>query len=335
MFSEGSERMNWLRALQTAWLLTRQENSQDADGLRACRRQFALRFDEVLSVCARISDAPAELAAAYSSHLLRTQEDAEWWRANQRYLCEEWFILRCLREQGLLKPPEPPAPPPFPLRLLVPEGTRRGTARLTLERTTERPEWGTLIVSGVEDEEIAAQLVRLRFIQQPRRLVRAVDECSAPLLERAVETGAALLSCGCAVCVDEDELARRIGEGVFLPEHLHWIDLDERVDTLRLTYPWDRTLHMYLCQAGCRWNGRYTELPLIRLERAADVLRLYGFRATQAAQMRMDAWSEASRQATIFRARRKKRQAAPRAQDLFTQMLNRPSEVLEDLRDDG
>lgn len=136
------------------------------------------------------------------------------------------------------------------------------------------------------------------------------------------------------MCTDEEALLSRLGEGSFQPEHRHWIEADERADMLRLSYPWDRTLHVYLCQAGCRWNGRYTELPLVCLERAADILRLYGFRATEAAQRRLDAWSEANRQATIFRARRKKRQPAPRPADLFQQLLNRPGEVLEDLKDE-
>ena len=162
--------------------------------------------------------------------------------------------------------------------------------------------------------------------------IRRVSEHAAPIEERAAEHAAALLDCGYAVCVQEGSLRERILNRCFTPEHRYWILPAAQADRLQLVYPRDVRLHQYVCRAGGRWTGKRMEISICHTDRVEEMMQIYGFRATREARARMDAWQEAIARTTIYH-QRQARKNAQKPQDMFQAMLERPRNVIDDLRE--
>ncbi|MDO5765784.1 MAG: hypothetical protein Q4P84_08815 [Elusimicrobiales bacterium] len=310
-----------------------------ADGAAQSRAAFARRYQEVCAACLLLepgSQIPAsKLAADYMTGVLNGEPSAEWWRTNEIYCAQPWFIWEYCLSRGLVSPPEPAAPEnPYHV-IHPPSQDHGGVALIRLSRDALLPGEGILCVEANSADDGLAALLRAQGLRpMGERFLRKIGERAAPLFDRAVQVACALLEGGYAVGVTEPALKSAILSGQYAPEHLYWVLPLSQPERLRLVYPHNPRLHDYICQAGGRWNGQYTEISIVHADRLEDLMRVYDFRATKEARRRLDAWQEAVRQASIYRSRHRadhKRELT--REDLFRRILLRPAAVIEDLRE--
>ncbi len=304
------------------------------EAVRQLRAGFAARYREILAACLALapamSEAPASLAEAYMTAVMRKECEETWWTENAPYLAEPWFIWRWALEAGLVSPPVPPAGPAY--RVVQPETGGEHTACLSLQRQWGCPEEGLLHLTL--PEELAETIQGMGFRRMETEWVRSVGETSAPLVDRAVETAVALLRAGCAVSVTEPCLVPLIQQERYAPVHRYWVLASSRLDRLRVAFPRDQQLYHYVHSAGGRWNGHVMEIPIACADQLEELMRLYGFRTTRKAQARLQAWHEAVRETVIYRERQGKLRKAVPTEDRFRLILSRAAAVPSDLRDD-
>lgn len=304
--------------------------------VRKTRARFNLRFQEVERACREIDGAtPKGLAARYMSGVMRAGYGPEWWRENGPFLTEAWFIYEYACENGLMERLQTENSA-LEMYVLSPESVRHdGHVILRLERTPGQPVQGELSVTCAQaDRDYFRFVRRLGFQRGELGCVRHIGETEAPIADRAAEVGASLLKEGYSVCVTEPALQQLILDEDYVPEHRHWIMEGQRLDTIELRYPWDRQLHAYVCRAGGRWNGKTVEMSICDSHKLDDLIRLYGFRITDGAQKRMDAWREALKRATVYRSRKHREQDAGTPVDQFELLMRRQVSVIDDLYDD-
>lgn len=299
----------------------------------ACVRRFCLRYGQVLAACEVLLPGEGRhLARRYMRRVL-TEPDPAWWAENEGDLTQPWFIWQYACGCNLVEP-APEEPPQLALEPIRPEGGGTATILLVLERNPRQADQGLIYLHCAQEDLPPDAARKLRCKPIPGGYVRKVDECAAPITDRAVQTAVRLLHQGYAVCVQDKALHGRILREEYVPEHLYWVRAAEKPEWLRLTYPYDGALHQYLQQMGGRWTGKQMLLPVTASQRLKDVARLYGFRMTGEAQRRLAIWEEARQQATIFRARRTKVEPPqPAVVDQFRQMLQMDAEVPADLID--
>lgn len=323
------------------WLVRRlmRRGSASCEAEDECARaRFAMRFDEIARACDALSsvcsDVPRDLAYIYAEHVWQTRHPAQWWQENEEYLASGWFIWAYAQRNALMPPAKMPLREP-PLYVIRPEnGEGAACASILLERAPARAGTGYLrVVCTQDDKKIVECLRLLGFAHRETGFVRRLDEQSAPLEDRAAEAAVFLLEEGFSVCVQERALQRRILAHEYEPEHRYWVLAPAQEDRLQLVYPRDQQLHQYVCMAGGRWNGQYMEIAIQHASRLEELMRLYGFRATEEAQRRLEAWKAAVLQATVYRQRRVRHQPPLRPEDQFKALLARKGEVIEDLVD--
>lgn len=318
-----------------AWLLAwgaARRAQGGADEVLAHRRALARRQGEIaraVGLVAGDAQRARRLARLYLAALWERECDAAWWRENAEYVAQPWFVQAYASAQGWLAAPEPPQVEYYALR---PEGEARGGALMRVEREAGAPAQGEI---SIEADNLPGELVRSLALRRGDcgAYARSVGEAQGDILERAVETGAALLEAGYTVTVCERALRDRIAQGSFEPMHEYWITEAERPDALYISYPWDARLHGYVRDAGGRWNGQRMEIAVSRADALEELALRYGFRFTKEARRRLDAWREAVRRATIYRKSRKKPDASA-LRDEFIDLLSRPIRVPEDLKDE-
>lgn len=299
------------------------------------RRDFCYRYHEILHACDLLDtqrDGRA-LARKYIQHVLEHQ-CLQWWAENAEYTAQPWFIWQYMCEHGLASPPVEQKVS-LNVKPILPDGEApQAILLLQIERDAKNPDQGLIHLRCVQNDLTEEQAKQLRCRYISGGYVRKVDECAAPIMDRAVQMGVKLLNQGFGVCVQEQALYERILCSEYEPEHLHWVRAAEAVDWLRLTYPYDVELHGYLLQMGGRWTGKQMLLSVTASDRLRDIVRLYNFRMTAEAQRRLALWEEACRNATIYKPRRL-RNEPPQigAGDLFRQMLEQTADVPADLID--
>ena len=305
--------------------------------MRRARADFSSRWREIFSACEVLSslapESPLQIAQRYMTCVLEKEEESAWWQENAPYLSQPWFIWRYSCIQGLVAAPPPAAEPP-PLLLIRPKGTQRDAcAHLRLSRESADPDRGWLEISGPEKEKAFQARIRAQGLWLRNGFyVRRIGETAAPLIDRAVELAVLLLEEGYTVSVEEPLLEARILRRQFAPERRYWVLAPPQRDKLRLSYPRDQRLHQYVCKAGAVWNGRYMEISIRHADRVEELMRLYGFHASAAAERRLEIWRKAVAQATVYRERKRKNEppgAVPA--DMFKKMLEQKIDVIEDL----
>ncbi len=300
---------------------------------RAHMRRFCLGYRAIHSACGLLVTDGGALARAYMRHVL-AQQGMPWWQAHASDAAQPWFIWQYACENGLVSPCEP-GEGRLNVKLILPaENAQAKIVLLQVERNAAQPEQGLVHLHCAADDLTQAQARALRCRYIPGGYVRRVDECGAPILDRAVELGIALLGQGIGVCVQEEGLHDRLLQEDFVPEHLHWVRAAQAPEWLWLTYPYDAALHGYLLKMGGRWTGKQLLLPVTASDRLQDIVRLYDFRLTRGAQQRLALWEEARSSATVFSPRRA-RNAPPQpgTMDRFRQMLEAQADIPADLRD--
>lgn len=314
---------------------------QAADALFIKRQQaaFAKGYGQVAAACAVLEPESrvfsALLAGKYMTRVLREERTAAWWRAHGEHAAQPWFIWAYSCSHGLCVPPEAQNPP-LPLLVIRPETpVHAGCVRLRLQRRPLAPDQGLLRVDYPGAADSFGMLMRTQGLEWTEEgFCRTIGEEAAPLFDRGVACALSLLEAGYSLCVEESALKEAICQRRFQPEQRYWVAATPQPDMLRLSYPREPRLHSYLRQAGARWNGRFMEIAVCHGDKLEELMRLYGFRATQEARRRLDAWREALAQATVYRPRRSKGQAAgSRAEDRFKMILSRSADVLDDLRE--
>lgn len=183
-------------------------------------RNFSLLYREVLQSCSMLVEDGTEktLAQRYMKHVLDHQKP-QWWSEYEEYAQQPWFIWQYACEHGLVSPPVT-ADVPLSVMPIMPEGDEPATILLLqIERNAMQPNQGLIHLRGAQDaltEEQAKQL-RCRYI--PGGYVRKIDECTAPIMDRAVQMSLALLKKGIGVCVQEKVLYERILRVEYQPAH--------------------------------------------------------------------------------------------------------------------
>lgn len=296
--------------------------------LREARLSFIGRFPAVQEACALMRDDARSLAAAYAAHILKTQTDSAWWRENARFMAEPWFIWRYGVQNGLL---EESVDAPTVAPVVMRSGREIGQAQIFVERSMKRCDEGRILICCDPETDV---LRALGYAARDGRYARRADECAGGVMQRAAEAGETLLNAGYTLTLSDETLRDMIAAGDFEPERRRWVRAAGRPDILRLTYPYDPTLHRYVCMAGGRWNGRCVELPISRADRLDDLIRLYGFNVTEEAEKRIATWKSALETAQIYRPRKRPRGDLPQPEDMFRKMLAREMEVPRDLMDD-
>lgn len=298
-------------------------------------RSFSFLYPEVLQACSILVTDGTEkvLAQRYMMHVLDHQ-NPQWWSEYGEYAQQPWFVWQYACEHGLATPP---ARTDVSLRVMpiMPEGDEPATILLLqIERNTMQPDQGLIHLQGAQDALTEEQAKQLRCKYIPGGYVRKVDECSAPILDRAVEMGLALLKQGIGICVQEKVLYERILREEYQPAHYHWIRETESPDWLRVIYPYDPVLHNYLIQMGGRWTGKQMFFPVTLSERLKDIISLYDFRLTVETGRRLELWAKARENATIYCPRRARNEPPkPEVKDRFHQLLLKGVEVPADLID--
>ena len=302
---------------------------------RAFIRSFSLMYREVMHSCSILvtDGTEKELAQRYMKHVLAHQ-NTQWWSECEEYAQQPWFIWQYACEHGLVIPPTT-AEVPLKAFPIIPEGDNAGVVFLVrIERNAMRPDQGLIHLQGAQDALTEEQVKQLRCKYIPGGYIRKVDECSAPILDRAVQMSLSLLQQGIGVCVQEKALYERILHEEYQPVHRHWISDTECPDWLRVIYPYDPTLHNYLIQMGGRWTGKKMLLPVTASERLKDIISLYDFRLTKEASRRLTLWEKARANATIYSPRRVRNEPPkPEVKDRFHQLLLQGAEVPADLID--
>ena len=299
------------------------------------RRDFCYCYKEILRSCELFDDKKKgrDLTCKYMQHVIAHQR-LQWWTENADYITQPWFIWQYMCEHGLATPPAEQKAS-LKVKPIMPERNEATTTLLLrIERNVMQPEQGFIHLHCAQNDLTEEQAKQLRCRYIPGGYVRKVDECAAPIMDRAVQMGVELLNQGFGVCVQERTLYERILCSEYEPEHLQWVRAAEAVDWLRLTYPYHVELHSYLLQMGGRWTGKQMLLPVTASDRLRDIIRLYNFRMTVEAQRRLALWEEACRRATIYKPRRLRNEPSQiGAVDLFRQMLEQKADVPADLID--
>ena len=302
--------------------------------LLQAQRRFCCQMEQVEKACAFWEEEkPGTLAGQYMAHVLSHQKQKEWWAENGEFLDQPWFIRRYCLDYHLADSTAAFQPPPLPLHLIRPEKTLRGWIAIKMDRNPEAPQTGRILAECAYEKETWDCLKKLHFSRTHQGYCCFIDECFSPIEERAAEYAAALLRQGYGVAVAEEKLKQRVLAGHFRPAHGHWIRETEHPELLQLIYPYDKTLHRYLCLLGARWENKRMLLPIHCAERLPDIIRLYGFRLTTEARRRLDVWEAAQAKAVVYRPRRKRQEAPASSRDLFLEMLKDPPRLLPDLED--
>lgn len=332
--------MNWLQKCGV-WLACRGAGRQTgkAEGdWPPEKADFVRQYPAVLSICRRLSGQvslpPQRLALRYMASILEQEEEEEnWWRENGVYLTQPWFIYEFCRRQHLLSAAA--LPPRPPLMILRPPGKENAPILfLRLERALHTPREGALFLEGPLEKEQEEMLREAGFQEKEGQWRREIDECAGPILDRGAEIGARLLEAGAALEIGEERLKEKILAHDFETEHRYWVIASPQENELLLRYPYDLSLNRYVRLAGGRWNGREMCFPIRAANRLEEIIQLYPFRCTQAAQQRLDAWQRALAQATIYRQRPwKQRYPTAAPEDMFHSLLKSERPVLDDLID--
>ena len=305
--------------------------------LSELRRRFYIRYFLILDSCRQLHSClptdPALFAQAYMSHIFRSEYDEAWWIDHSDYLTQPWFIWQYMCSHGMAEPPKLSDEQPF--LVIRPEKEAAGEClKIEIKRNPQNPQQGLLYAYGAADENMDRVMRRSRCKRIPGGYVRKVDECAAPIEDRAVQICLSLLENGCSAGLAEKKLYDRILNEDYEPEHRYWIRAAAVPEWLQLVYPYDVQLHRYLLQMGGRWTGREMLVHVAAADRMQDIVRLYDFRMTAAAERLIRLWNQALDQATVYRPRRNKAEPPqPSAMDRFRELMKQEVEIPEDLID--
>lgn len=312
------------------------KRGEDKEQAAVCRKRLTYAYDGIMAACKALEEMAMfpmpKLAALYLTDLW-AKMDTDWWKENNEYFEQPWFVYQYGQTQGWFNKPNAEVKPC--VELIRPEANGNGEImHLRIERNLHMPEQGILFlqpITGTLSDKLAWEL---RCIPtQDTQYMRKVGEVYGKVMDRAVETGMKLLEAGYTLSMEEHTLHDRILAGAYEPIYPYWVFEAPNLGILYLRYPRDATLNRYVSKAGGHWNGKFMEIPVCKADALEELTQQYGFRFTAEARRRLDIWNESMRRATIYRNRKgKNKQEEP--QDAFEKILERTIQVPEDLRDE-
>lgn len=218
------------------------------------------------------------------------------------------------------------------------------SAELEEERTVvspvEHPHEGAALISMTQrvisvsyrKDDDFRQLVKglgYRWNADERNWYKQVDTRRDSVKERAAELGNKLLAAGFAVRIADPEVRQAAVAGDYEPETFRWIDAQDA--DFFITWAWDDD---YYAQAKRLPRARYSKpgvlVPAAEWEEVRDFAHTHGFRFTPAAQELLD---RQTGEILLVQP------AAPK-EPVYDEhdpgeILQSPSEILEDLTDDA
>ena len=198
-------------------------------GQLACQRAQATSACESLAAVRCGSDAHA-LAKWYITHVFHHQKRATWWIANREYLLCPWFIEEYLRayRPGRHAAADEPAcvAAVWEEAMLRPAKARfRGAVEVHALPNAGKEETGQILVRYEMNPELSrvARGAKLRWDHARTAYVRTVDECAMPLVDRAAEVCAKLLTAGFRVLALDASVREKALSGTYAREYPRWI----------------------------------------------------------------------------------------------------------------
>ncbi len=301
-----------------------------------------MKFPEVLNACETLQGltkiSPRRLACWYMSSITEQHPDTAWWRENETYITQAWFIYEYACEHGMIQRAERGIEPPRELFDIKPEQVKHeGCVIIRVERAAGEPTCGSVSLVYVHADREFQKLVSMhRYQRQEQVYIRQINETDNNICDRVVETAVILLQQGYCVCVEEEALRKRILAEEYEAAYPYWVLEGATADSLELRYPRDKQLHSYIYRAGGRWNGKAVEISICDAPLLEDLIRLYHFRITGGAKIRMDAWQNTVENAMVYRPRHRKgeQESEPLMVDRFMELMERKVKVLDDLWED-
>ena len=218
-------------------------------GQLACQRAQATSACESLAAVRCGSDAHA-LAKWYITHVFHHQKRATWWIANREYLLCPWFIEEYLRayRPGRHAAADEPAcvAAVWEEAMLRPAKARfRGAVEVHALPNAGKEETGQILVRYEMNPELSrvARGVKLRWDHARTAYVRTVDECAMPLVDRAAEVCAKLLTAGFRVLALDASVREKALSGTYTREYPRWIRRGKNPFTLEFLYTHNPWLH--------------------------------------------------------------------------------------------
>lgn len=310
-------------------------------GQLACQRAQATSACESLAAVRCGSDAHA-LAKWYITHVFHHQKRATWWIANREYLLCPWFIEEYLRayRPGRHAVADEPAcvAAVWEEAMLRPAKARfRGAVEVHALPNAGKEETGQILVRYEMNPELSrvARGAKLRWDHARTAYVRTVDECAMPLVDRAAEVCAKLLTAGFRVLALDASVREKALSGTYAREYPRWIRRGKNPFTLEFLYAHNPWLHERVRSLGARWSGQAMEVNWMLTEETQEFAQLYNFRITEDAQEIFERWHRTVKNARIWEETGAEEALLPALDgDALAERLCARIEIPEDLRDD-
>ena len=180
-----------------------------------------------------------------------------------------------------------------------------------------------------------ARGAKLRWDHARTAYVRTVDECAMPLVDRAAEVCAKLLTAGFRVLALDASVREKALSGTYAREYPRWIRRGKNPFTLEFLYTHNPWLHERVRSLGARWSGQAMEVNWMLTEETQEFAQLYNFRITEDAQEIFERWHRTVKNARIWEETGAEEALLPALDgDALAERLCARIEIPEDLRDD-
>ena len=262
-------------------------------------------------------------------------EDDAWWEENGEYIHEPWFILSFLTECGFISEIEDKKEIEKSYIIKGSDLGKRGVFVFQVKRKLKYPELGEIMLSFDAPDTETDEIMKGLFYKKTNfGYLRKIGEMASPINDRVCECAVNLLQNGYAVVVFEKQLYSKITKGEYQEECIRWIHSVKDPHLLALKYPKSDGITGFIQRCGARWNGKNMVIGIQHTERLIEIENIFGFKVTENARLRMNAWQEAVNRTTVYRERKNKanKNAVP-VRELFQAILQRDIEVPSDLRD--
>lgn len=213
----------------------------------------------------------------------------------------------------------------------------RGAVEVHALPDAGKEETGQILVRYEMNPELSrvARGAKLRWDHARTAYVRTVDECAMPLVDRAAEVCAKLLTAGFRVLALDASVREKALSGTYAREYPRWIRRGKNPFTLEFLYTHNPWLHERVRSLGARWSGQAMEVNWMLTEETQEFAQLYNFRITEDAQEIFERWHRTVKNARIWEETGAEEALLPALDgDALAERLCARIEIPEDLRDD-
>lgn len=153
----------------------------------------------------------------------------------------------------------------------------RGAVEVHALPNAGKEETGQILVRYEMNPELSrvARGAKLRWDHARTAYVRTVDECAMPLVDRAAEVCAKLLTAGFRVLALDASVREKALSGTYAREYPRWIRRGKNPFTLEFLYTHNPWLHERVRSLGARWSGQAMEVNWMLTEETQEFAQLY------------------------------------------------------------